>query len=103
MEASRDRARVSARVRRWALEAVMGSKKAAHASLNLENANTTALLGENHRDGETLLDPNASVHMRADEWNKIWQRDTVELPHLYQALHFEQSCRLAAQQKRDRY
>ena len=46
IEASRDRARVNAKVRKWALEVVMGSKKAAHAFLKgLETANTPALLG----------------------------------------------------------
>ena len=42
-EASRDRARVDATVRKWALEAVMDSKKAAHAYLKgSETSNTPA-------------------------------------------------------------
>ena len=68
---SRDRARANARVRKWALEAVMGFKRAAHAHLKgLENFSTPAVLGEDRRDGRTLVDPNASVRMRADEWGQ---------------------------------
>ena len=64
IEASRDRARVNAKVRKWALEAVMGSKKAAHACLKgLETLNTPALLGEDRGDGEKLFDPDASVQL----------------------------------------
>ena len=58
----------------------------------LETANT-ALLGEDRRDGETLFDLDASVPMRADEWDRIWLRDKAELPRLYQALH---TCRAEA-------
>ena len=44
VEASRDRTRVNAEVRKWALEAVMGSKKAAHAFLvGWETVNTPAM------------------------------------------------------------
>ena len=68
VEASRDRARVTAKFRKWALEAVMGSKKAALAHLKgLETLNTPALLGEDRRDGEKLFDFDASVQLRADE------------------------------------
>ena len=82
-EASRDRARVNAKIRTWAFEAVVASKKAAHAFLKgLETFNTPALLGEDRRDGETLFDLNASVHLRADEWDRIWQPDKAELPRL---------------------
>ena len=67
-EASRDRARVYAQVRKWVLEAAMGSKKAAHAYLKgSETVNTPAMLGEDRRNGESLFDPNASVQMRPDE------------------------------------
>ena len=92
IEAPRDRARV----KKWALEVAMGSKKAAHAYLKgLETANKPALLREDRRDGETLFDPDASVQMRADEWDRIWLRDKAELPlpRLYQALH---ACRAEA-------
>ena len=83
-EASRDRARVNAEVRKWALESVMGSKKVAHAYLKVsETINTPAMLGEDRRDGETLFDPNAAVQLRADGWDKIWQRDKAELPRLH--------------------
>ena len=69
-EASRDRARVNAKVRKWSL-ARLGSKKAAHAYLKgSKTVNTPALLGEDRRDGETLFDPNASVQLWADEWEQ---------------------------------
>ena len=51
-EASRDRARVNAKVSKWALEAVMGSKKVAHAHLKgSETIITPAMLGEATRQG----------------------------------------------------
>ena len=57
IEASRVRARVNAKVRKSALEGVMGSKKAAHAYLKgSETTNTPALLGKDRRDCETLFD-----------------------------------------------
>ena len=91
IEASRNRAPVNAKVRKWALEAVMGPKKAAHAYLKgSETINTPVMLGEG---GETLFDPNASVKLRAVEWDRIWQRDKAELPRLYSALH---ACRTEA-------
>ena len=52
----------------------------------LETLNTPALLGEDCRDGENLFDPDASVQLRADEWDRIWQRDRAELPRLNRAL-----------------
>ena len=72
-EASRDRARVNAEVRKWALEAVMGSKKAAHAHLKLsETINTPAMLGEDRRDGETLFDTQCTgVQLRVGEWENF--------------------------------
>ena len=51
------------------------------------------MLGKDRRDGQTLLDPNASVKLRADEWNRIWQCDKAELPRLHRAL---QTCRVEA-------
>ena len=57
-EASQDRARVNVKVRKWALGAVMGAKKAAHAYLKVsETINTPAMLGEDRRDGETPFVP----------------------------------------------
>ena len=47
------------------------------------------MLGEDRRHGVTLFDPDASVQLRANEW----QRDKAELPRLYQALH---ACRAEA-------
>ena len=80
--------RVNAKGRKWALEAVMGSKEAAHAYLKgSEAVNASAMLGEGRRDGETLFDLKASVQLRADEWDRTWYRDEAELPRLYQALH----------------
>ena len=71
-EAARDRALVYAKVRMLAFEAVMGSKKAAHAHLKgPETVNAPAMLGEDRRSGESLFDPNASVHFHVDEWDKI--------------------------------
>ena len=72
----------------------MSSKKAAHAYLKgSEAVHTLAMLGEDRRDGETLFDHNAPVQLRADEWNRTWQRDKAELLRLYQALH---ECRAEA-------
>ena len=66
----------------------MGSKKAALPYLKgLETLNTPALLGGDRRDGETLFDPDASVQLRPDEWDRLWQHDKAELPQLYRALH----------------
>ena len=45
------------------------------------------MLGEDRLDGETLFDLNASVQMRAGEWDRIWLRDKAELPRLHRALH----------------
>ena len=87
-DASRDRARVNA------LEAVTGFKKAVHPCLKgFEIVKTLAVLEEDRRNGESLFDPNASLQLRADEWNRIWQRDKAEQPRLYQALH---ACRAEA-------
>ena len=55
--------------------------------------NTPATLGEDRRDGVTLFDSIASVKLRADEWDRIWQRDKAEPPRLYRALH---ACRTDA-------
>ena len=75
---------------------MMVSKKAAHACLKgSEAVNTPAMLEEGRRDGETLFDPQASVQMQADEWDRIWQCDEAELPRLHQALH---ACRAEAEE-----
>ena len=76
VETSRGRARVKTEVRKCAHEAVMGSKKALHAYLKgLETFNTSALLGEDRRRGESLFDPNASLQLRASEWDSLLKHD----------------------------
>ena len=85
-EASRDRARRSGNGHS---RLPMGIQESGGS----ETINTPAMLGEDRRDGETLFDPDASVQLRADEWDEIWQRDKAEQPRLYRALH---ACRAEA-------
>ena len=49
----------------------MGSKKAAHAYLKGVGNHQHAC----HVGRETLFGPDASVKLRADGWDRIWQRD----------------------------
>ena len=79
IEASRDRARVNAKVTKWPLEAVMGSKNAEGVG---HQEHAPPCWRGSPRGRDAVRHQMRGLKLRPDEQDRIWQRDKDKLPRL---------------------